>query len=93
MKSKQFYILVIAIIFIATMIIYHDQMTFAEITLAFISSGSTIGWIYQWLITDNEREEKLLWRKSYHNALNENIKMLEEWNNQGKSQEKTSQDT
>ena len=93
MKTKQFYILVIAAIFVATMIIYHNTMTFAEISLAFISAGGTMGWIYQWLVTDKEKEKKIMWRDSYKHQLDEHLKTLKKWNNQLKSQEKTSQDT
>ena len=93
MKTKQFYILVIAVIFIAAMIIYHNQMTIIELVLAFVSSGGTIGWIYQWLITDNQKEEKLSWRGKYFDEYSKNIELTRKWDNQLKSQEKTSQDT
>jgi hypothetical protein len=94
MKTKQFYILVITVVFVSAMIIYHKQMTFMEIVFAFTSSGGLIGWIYQWLLTDNQKVEKLLFRDLYKNELNRNIEILNNWElQQKKLQEKTSQDT
>lgn len=54
MKTKLIYTAIIAVLFIVTMIVYKEQMTFLEIVLAFTSSGSTIGWVWKWL---NEKEE------------------------------------
>ena len=54
--KKQTFAIIIAVIFIAAMFIYKDSMTLSEVILAFVGTGSTIGFVWKWI---SEKEETM----------------------------------
>lgn len=58
MNSKQFYVIIVAVIFIVALIFYHDQMTIFELIGSFVSSGAILLNIYQWLTNTSLKKQK-----------------------------------
>ena len=56
--QKIIYASAIAVIFIIAMIVYKDTMTFTEISLAFIAQSATIGWVWKWITSVEEKKKR-----------------------------------
>ena len=70
--KKQTFAIIIAVIFIAAMFIYKDSMTLSEVILAFVGTGSTIGFVWKWLTVEEVKKEEI---KKRENLVAENRKL------------------
>lgn len=75
MKNKLIYSGIIAVIFIAAMIIYKDSLTLEALILVFVGAGGSIVAVWQWL---NAKEDVKALKTMNRIATARNERLLEE---------------
>lgn len=57
MKAKNIFTLIIAVIFIIAMFLFNNTMSLVEIIAAFVGSGTTIGWLWEWFSKEEVKRD------------------------------------